>query len=321
MDNNSNEINFSDVAKGVLIAIAIIIVMGTGYIMGILVSPNNGVKVDSQQQNFTVQNAENIKEVVINPVSPDIGGTTAPQNTTAPQQTQPQDETTTVKADDSDRNGTSDEKPTKPQKTEKDEKTTAEIVKLFNDSANRIKGEATKVVKNYEYRSVDKEHLVVPDFLQSTAENLMTRFMSDDTEPIEYATAEEIAENYMVPAQSYVSKLTEADVAEASCKDNGAEYEIVIKVKDETNPTSGAGIGGVFDVIEASEVSSKVNFVKRFDTKYYNCVVKCKIDKATGRMTWANYTTPLVLDCTVDIIKTVDAAVGMTFEKDYNIFY
>ncbi len=320
MDNNSNEITFSDVAKGVFIAIAIIIVMGTGYIMGILVSPNNGVKVDSQQQNFTVQNAENIKEVVINPVSPDAGGTTAPQNTTAPQQTTAQDETTTAKTAEDDK-GSVAEKTTQPQKAENGEKTTAEIVKLFNDSANRIKGEATKVVKNYEYRSVDKEHLVVPDFLQSTAESLMTKFMGDDTDPIEYATAEEIAENYMVPAQSYVSKLTEADVAEATCKDNGTEYEIVIKVKDETNPTAGAGVGGVFDVIEASEVSAKVNFVKRFDTKYYDCVVKCKIDKATGRMTWANYTTPLVLDCTVNIIKTVDAAVGLTFEKDYNIFY
>ncbi len=319
MDNNSNEITFSDVTKGVLIAVAIIIIMGAGYIMGILVSPNNGVKIDSQQQNFTVQNGENIKEVDINPVSPDAGGTTAPQGTTA-QQTTAQGETTTAKADEGDK-GTAADKTTEPQKQQSGEKTTAEIVKLFNDSANRIKGEATKVVKNYEYRTVNEEHLVVPSSLQSMAESLMTRFMSDDTDPVEYATAEEIAENYMVPAQSYVSLMTEADVAEATCKDNGTEYEIEIKLKDETNPTAGAGVGGVFDVIEASEVAAKADFVKRFDTKYYNCVVKCKIDKATGRMTWANYTTPIVLNCTVDIIKTVDAAMGMTFEKDYNIFY
>ena len=201
------------------------------------------------------------------------------------------------------------------------EKTTAEIVALFNESANRIKGEATKVVKNYEYRTVNTEHLVVPDSLQSTAEEMMTKFMGDDLEPIEYTTPEEIAAEYMVPDQSYVSKLTEADVMEATCTDNGTEYEIKIVAKDCSNPTAGVAVGSAFDVIETSEISEKTSMIEKFDSNYYNCFVRCKIDKATGRMTWANYTVSVIIDCKAKIVKVFDVKCGMTFEKDYNITY
>lgn len=321
MDNNSNEITFSDVIKGALIALTLIILLGTGYITGVIVSPNNSVSVGKEQESFTVQNPENIKEVEIKPVTPGSVTTPtvqSPETTAAPAE----DETTSQKAE-SDK-GTADENPTKPAKPDKQqskEKTTAEIVKIFNDSANRIKGESTKVVKNYEYRTVNTEHLVVPSALQSMAEEMMTKFMGDDLEPIEYTTAEEIAEEYMVPAQSYVSVLTEADVKEATLKDNGKEYEITIVAKDCDNPTAGVGVGAAFDVIETAEISAKTSMIEKFDSKYYDCTVKCKIDKETGKMTWSNYTVSVILDCSVKIVKVFDVKCGMTFEKDYNIYY
>lgn len=316
MDNNSNELNFSDIIKGMMIAICFIVLLGAGYLAGVIVSPNNGVKVDAEPS-FTVQNAENIKEVEIKPVTPgnDVTTTTAP--TTQPQT---QEETTAPKAEENDKGGstTTTKAPVKP---ENKEKSIAEIVDIFNESANRIKGESTKVVKNYEYRTVNTEHLVVPSALQSTAEEMMTKFMGDDLEPIEYTTAEEIAKEYMVPAQSYVSVLKAEDVKEATFKDNGTEYEITIKAKDCANPSSGVGVGAAFDVIETSEIKEKTSMIEKFDSQYYDCVVKCKIDKATGRMTWSNYTVSVILDCSVKIVKVFDVKCGMTFEKDYNIFY
>ena len=313
MDNNSNELNFSDVAKGILIAVCIILLMGTGYIVGIIVSPNNSVKVDNQQD-FTVQNAENIKEVEIKPVTTTQGTVT----TTAPTTQAPvQEDTTAPKAEENDKNDVT----TTAKAPENKEKTTEEIVAIFNESANRIKGEATKVVKNYEDRTVNTEHLVVPSALQSTAEEMMTKFMGDDLEPIEYTTAEEIAEEYMVPSQSYVSVLKPEDVKEATLVDNGKEYEITIIAKDCTNPTSGVGVGSAFDVIETAEISEKTSMIEKFDSQYYDCVVKCKIDKETGRTTWSNYTVSVIIDCTAKIVKVFDVKCGMTFEKDYNIFY
>ena len=199
--------------------------------------------------------------------------------------------------------------------------TIPEIVELFNKSANRIKAEASKVVKNYEKRIVDENKLVVPKSLESTAKNMIGTFLKDDTEPIVYASKEEIKTEYLVPNQSYVSKLTASDVAEATCTDNGKEYIIYIKLKSETNPTAGKGVGSVCDVIEAAEVAEKASFVEKFTTDYYNCEIKVTVDKATGRVTHANYTTPLILAIRVNMFGTHDASLGLTFEKDYSITY
>ena len=198
--------------------------------------------------------------------------------------------------------------------------TIPEIVELFNTSVNRVKPEAVKVTKNYEKRNVTK--LELPSVLQSMGDTLINEVMKDDTEPIVYATKEEIRDNYMVPNQDYGSKLKASDVEKAVCKDNGKEYEIYILVKSEKNPSAGKGVGSVFDVIEASEMAEKApSFLKEMSTEYYNCVVKVNIDKATGRVTHANYSTPLYMNIVVDMFGTHKALMGVTFEKDYTIEY
>ncbi len=198
--------------------------------------------------------------------------------------------------------------------------TIPEIVELFNTSVNRVKPEAVKVTKNYEKRNVTK--LELPSALQSMGDTLINEVMKDDTEPIVYATKEEIRDNYMVPNQDYGSKLKASDVEKAVCKDNGKEYEIYILVKSEKNPTAGSGVGSVFDVIEASEMAEKAPaFLKEMSTEYYNCVVKVNIDKETGRVIHANYSTPLYMNVVVDMFGTHKALMGVTFEKDYTIEY
>lgn len=198
--------------------------------------------------------------------------------------------------------------------------TIPEIVDLFNTSMNKIKTDAVKVTKNYEYRTINQ--LELPDALQSMGDTLMTEVMKDDTEPIVYATKQEIKENFQVPNQDYVSRLTASDVEKAAFKDNGNEYEIYILVKGEKNPTAGSGVGSVFDVIETYEMAAKApSFLKEFSTEYYNCVVKVKIDKETGKVTHANYSTPLYMNVIVDMFGTHHVVMGVTFEKDYTIEY
>ncbi len=199
--------------------------------------------------------------------------------------------------------------------------TIPEIVELFNKSANRIKPEASKITKNFERRIVDKDKLVVPKSLQSTADSLLDTFMKDDTDPIVYATREEINAEYLVPGQSYVSKLTADAVKSATCTDKGDTYEINIKLKDEKNPTAGKGVGSVCDVIEASEVADKASFVEEFSTSYYNCEVTVTVDKASGKVIHAVYKTPLVLKVVVNMFGTHNGEVGLTFIKDYTITY
>ncbi len=206
-------------------------------------------------------------------------------------------------------------------KESKDSKTTAEIVEYFNKNANRVKTEATKVVKNYEKRNINE--VVAPAVLQSMADTMADKFMKDDTDPITYSGREAIVENFQVPKQSYVSCLTVNDVTEATFKDMGNYYEVRIVVKNETNPTAGKGVGAAFDVIETNEVegNSESAMVEKFSTQYSNCTVIAKFDKATNRMTSANYMIPTKLMLTVNMFGTHDISIDMAFEKDYTITY
>lgn len=200
-------------------------------------------------------------------------------------------------------------------------KTIAEIVDYFNKNANRVKTEATKVVKNYEKRNINK--IEAPSVLQSMVEPMKDKFMQDDTEPITYSGREEIVENFQVPKQSYVSCLTVNDIKEASMVDKGDYYEIRIVVNDTTNPSAGKGVGAAFDVIETNEVegNSESAMVQKFSTQYSNCTVVAKFDKATNRMTSAIYTIPTKLMLTVNMFGTHDISLDMCFEKDYTITY
>lgn len=202
-------------------------------------------------------------------------------------------------------------------------KTTAEIISIFNESANKVKTDASKVVKNYEKRMHNEEHLIVPKVVEGMAADLMEENFKDDTEPVEYATREEITARYQVPGVKWASQLTEAEVASASINDTGSEYEITIALHPSTNPEPGEGVAKAFDTITKSEVMEKApSFVTGFDTNYTNCVVKCRIDKATGLTMWSNYTSTVILSVKLVFLgRPLDAQVGMTFEKDYTITY
>ncbi len=201
--------------------------------------------------------------------------------------------------------------------TAKKPETVAQIVEYFNTNGNRVKTEATKVVKNYEDREVGE--IVASATLKTLAGGIMESAFKDDTEPTVYATREEIVENFQVPKQSYVSVLTANDVAEANCVDNGNQYVITIRVKDEINPVTGKGVGAAFDIIEASEFKEKApSFIKDFSTEYKNCVVKAVFDKTTNRMVSANYMVRLTLRVSTN---NEDGSVGLSFEKDYTITY
>lgn len=198
---------------------------------------------------------------------------------------------------------------------------TEDIVELFNGSANKIKKSASSVTKNYEKRIVNKDRLVVPKGLESTADNLISTFMQDDTEPIVYTGKDAIKENFIVPGQSYVSELDPEYVSKATCTDNGDTYEIYLKLKSQTSPTAGSGIGAVCDVIETGEVAQKAPFVEKFTTEYYNCEITATIDKETENVTHIIYSTPLTLNLTVNMFGTHDLIIGFTFIKDYDVKY
>lgn len=199
--------------------------------------------------------------------------------------------------------------------------TTKEIVEMFNTSANKIKTDASKVVKNFEKRIVNEDKTIIPSAIGSVAESMIASMMGDDTEPIPFNGKDEIRENFIVPQQSYVSKLSPDYVGKAECKDNGNTYEIYLKLKSHKNPTAGVGVGAVCDVIETHEIAQKASFIKEFSTTYYNCEIKATMDKASGRITHIVYITPLVMNMHVELLGSHTGSIGFTFIKDYTVTY
>lgn len=197
---------------------------------------------------------------------------------------------------------------------------TAAIVEYYNTAANKIKTNAKSVTRNFEDNQHNADKLVVPSMLQSVGSELIGTFLKPNNTPETYEGTAAIKEKFPIPGEDYASKLTADAVQSAECKDNGSEYEITIVAKTEKNPTYGQGVSGGFEIIGTDAVMDAAGFiVKSFETEYYNCTVKCKVDKATGNVTWINLSTPVVMSISTKV--GIDAQVGMTFVKDYTVTF
>lgn len=196
--------------------------------------------------------------------------------------------------------------------------TTGEIIALFNESANKIKTTATKATRNYQNMQVTKMEL--PSAMKALADSLMSKFLKPDMTPLEW-TGADIAEKYPVGGTDFVSKLTEADVASATCNDNGAEYEITINLNSDEDPVykSGEGVNSVFWVVNKDDIANNVPGLESSKLVYHDCVVIAKIDKATGNMTYAKYNFNFDFDLVVKIFGNVFATINV--EEEYAIAY
>lgn len=306
MDENKNSFDFipEEVVKAIVIALVIILLFSSGAFLGKVIGKDSNAVDATEDTSVSSTTTQTTTQPTVTTTLPPATTTTAPATQQA--------ETTAPAA-----NGT-----TATAAASTAPSTTAEIIAYFNETANKVKTDAVKVVKNYEDRTHNEEHLIAPDVVKGMAADLIAQYLGDDTEPVEYATREDIVSQYQVPGVEWVSQLTEAEVAEATLTDNGTEYEIMIKLHPTENPEPGQGVAKAFDTITSSEVMEKApSFVTGFTTSYTDCIVKCKVDKATGHTTWSNYTSTVILGVKLDFFGELDAQIGMTFEKDYTITY
>ena len=201
--------------------------------------------------------------------------------------------------------------------------TKEEIIALYNTAANKVKVEAKKVTRNFKNTRYDTSKSVLPSALQSMANPMIEKYVKDEVEPVDYTTKEDIIENYPAPKQTYSSKLTPADVTEATCVDNGKEYVITLKLATCTNPKPGVKVGAACHIMDVSSIAeSDSSMIKKFDAIYEGCVIRCKIDKATNRVTWANFYTPFTIDAVINVLfSEVTTIAVMSYERDYTITY
>lgn len=250
------------------------------------------------------------------PTLPEDDNTTKKEEATDPEK----EEKTTAADKDKDK----DKPSSNPgNKNDDDDEAKKKIVQYFNESSNRVKTDAIKVVKNFENRTHNEDKLELPSAIKAVGKNLLESKITDITEPVEYATPEAITAKYPVPGAEWSSKLSAKDVAEATCVDKGAEYEITLVLNDYVDPEPGKGPSKAMDCLDVPTVRDTAPpFITAFSAEYYDCIIRCRVDKATGRVVWSNYTTPVLLKVGLDAgFVDFDAEIGLTFEKDYTITY
>lgn len=199
----------------------------------------------------------------------------------------------------------------------------ADIIALYNEAANKVKTDAKKVTRNFKNTRYNTSESILPSALEAMANPMIEKYVKDDVEPVHYMTKEDIIENYPAPKQTYSSKLTASDVDEATCVDNGKEYVITLKLASCKNPTAGVKVGAACHIMDVTSIkASDSSMIRKFDAIYEGCVIKCRIDKTTNRVTWANFYTPFTIDAVINVLfsEVVTVAV-MSYERDYTITY
>lgn len=195
---------------------------------------------------------------------------------------------------------------------------TEEIVALFNKSADNVKVNATVVQRNFKKQQHLEDKTELPSVLQSVGSPLISKLLTDNNEVKVHDTKERIIEKFPVGNETWSSKATAADLKEATCTDDGTSYNITLKYVDGTDPV-GTGVANSFTMLKVEDIKETAgSLVKGGSFSYFDAVITCKIDKATGNMTWVNYHLPCVMTVETAV---ATGKVGMMIEEDFTITY
>ena len=305
--NNPAEKSVMNVAvKGIALVIGLFII---GYLGGAL---KNIQRIDTfQTQNNNTQLSDTTLSL------PD--GTT---ETTLPDGT-----TLTTTAEYKEKETTSKLTTTKPTTTKPT--TTAdividskeEIVELFNSSANNVKKSAKKVTRLYENRRHDEDLSDYPAVWNTVGGTLIDSWLVNHDTPIEYEERELIIANFPVKGETWSSKLLPEDVAHATCEEVDGYYEIEIYLDYCIDPEENRGPLAVMEEVNTEIVQEFVDIVTDCSVEYYDCMIRCSIEKETGNLVHIKYSEPMALTLTTKRFTTLTGLFAMTFESEYDIIY
>ena len=294
----------SALRNGLCIILAIVMLFSTGYVTGSMTNikgtsdaavNSQSVQVDATADTTTTTTAAPVTTTTAAPaesttVPAPVGGTTAPEQTTAPA-------------------------------SSGSYTTTEEIVALFNESAGKIKTTAKRATRNYQDMKINK--LEVPGALQALADGAIAKFVKPNMTPEVYEGTDAVKEKYPVSGTDFASKLKPEYVDTITCTDNGSEYVIDIKMKDQLNPVyrSGEGVGSIFWTMNIDDIANNAPGFESAELSYYDCTATAKIDKATGNMTYTKFDYNFDMDITIKMLGTLNAKASMTVLEEYVIEY
>lgn len=206
-------------------------------------------------------------------------------------------------------------------------KGTEEIVKLYNDSVNRVKGEASSITRNYRHMESLPEYLELPSAIQSIGSAAMDQFVKGTDEPQSWSSPDDIKTIFPVSGEDYSSHLTTDMVKNASCTEDNGAYKVSIELQNDaiTSPQKGEGYAGVFNTVTASTFSDinipTVTF-QTVDVNGINGAIECTIDKNSGRVTDITFKNTDVLHLGVKVaISNMNVQFALAVEENYTIAY
>lgn len=206
-------------------------------------------------------------------------------------------------------------------------KGTEEIVKLYNDSVNRVKEEASSITRNYRHMESLPEYLELPSAIQSIGSAAMDQFVKGTDEPQSWSSPDDIKTIFPVSGEDYSSHLTADMVKNASCTEDNGAYKVSIELQNDaiTSPQKGEGYAGVFNTVTASTFSDinipTVTF-QTVDVNGINGAIECTIDKNSGRVTDITFKNTDVLHLGVKVaISNMNVQFALAVEENYTIAY
>lgn len=206
-------------------------------------------------------------------------------------------------------------------------KGTEEIVKLYNDSVNRVKGEASSITRNYRHMESLPEYLELPSAIQSIGSAAMDQFVKGTDEPQSWSSTDEIKTIFPVSGEDYSSHLTADMVKNASCTEDNEAYKVSIELQNDaiTSPQKGEGYAGVFNTVTAStfsEINIPTVTFQTVDVNGINGAIECTIDKNSGRVTEITFKNTDVLHLGVKVaISNMNVHFALAVEENYTIAY
>ena len=201
----------------------------------------------------------------------------------------------------------------------------AQVVSMFNNAANSAKSSAKSIHQNYTKNTQVTGIELSNKMLASLADKLIAANMGEDKNKHDKTYTGADKSHFPVEGQSWASKLTDADVKEATAKDANGDYSVVIKLVDDTKPNLKVGeghAGKAFSLVTKEQIvegagSAGMAVIKEESIKvsHSGCVIKATIDK-NGKLKKANYYRVWKLELTA---LGIDIGISFGIEEDYVI--
>ncbi|MBO5395557.1 MAG: hypothetical protein J6A97_01620 [Clostridia bacterium] len=256
--------------------------------------------------------------------TPPVQQTPSQEQTTAAQQTPSQETTTAAQQNPSQETTTQAPAQNNGAPTAK-----ADIVKLYCDAYNKL-STASSIKRTYDYTSNYNKILDIDGgntTLAKRADKLMGMFMKENTEEIDFTVAD------LPPVGASTINIDPALIANATCKDMGDYYEVVLSStgtaanREVDSPPLTGSAGSFGPLLKAEDVSSAAAGFVEFQglhTYYETATVKANITK-DGKITALEFNTPCILHFdSVSAVKIVNVGVcelGLLFQQRYKVTY